>query len=134
MTAATYAQLTRLATPVLRSGHHVILDATFLRHAQRDAARQLAAAQGVRCVILDFAADEGVLRERLRKRAALGADPSDADEAVLSAQMRTAEPLQADEADCVFRCRPLDREASGDVQADWTSLLVQLAGDNTPDP
>jgi len=134
MTAATYARLTHLAMPALKSGHHVILDATFLRRAQRDAARQLAAAQGVRCVILDFAADEGVLRERLRKRADLGVDPSDADEAVLSAQMRTAEPLQADETDCVFRCRPLAREASGDVQADWTPLLMQLAGDNTPDP
>jgi len=42
-----------------------------------------------------------VARQRLRARAAVGQDPSDADERVLEAQIRSAEPLQADERDIV---------------------------------
>jgi aminoglycoside phosphotransferase family enzyme/predicted kinase len=127
MTAATYARLRRLALPVLDGGQHVILDATFLRRDQREAARALAAAQRVPCVILDFDADPEVLHGRLRLRAARGGDASEADAQVLAAQIRTAEPLQHDEAGAVFRCRPLPDGADNNPRADWAPLLAWLA-------
>jgi aminoglycoside phosphotransferase family enzyme/predicted kinase len=118
MTRSTYARLLELAAAVLAGGRHVILDATFLQRAQRDAARDWAATRRVPCLILDFDADAQVLRQRVRERAAGGVDASEADEAVLAAQMRTAEPLQADELGAVFRCPP---------QAGWAPLLERLA-------
>ena len=127
MTSATYARLNQLAAAVLDSGHAVILDATFLRRAQRDAARHLAALHGARCVLLDFEAEPDVLRQRLRQRAARGSDASDADAAVLSAQMRIAEPLQQDEGVPVWRCGPAVPSAEGGVQADWSPMLQWLA-------
>jgi predicted kinase len=126
MTAATYARLASLAVPVLISGRHAILDATFLKQAHRDAARQLAARHGLRCVILDFDADVEVLRQRLRERAAAGLDPSDADEAVLAGQMRSAEPLQPDEQALVWCGGPPVRSEDGAIRADWTRLLAWL--------
>jgi hypothetical protein len=68
-----------------------------------------------------------LLRERVRARAARGADASEADEAVLAAQMRSAEPLRADELGAVVRGRPLPPQAeSGEPQADWSALRQRL--------
>lgn len=134
MTAVTYARLVDLAAAVLKGGHPVILDATFLRRAQRDAVRQLAAGLGVPCVILDFTADADVLRQRLRERAARGLDPSDADEGVLAEQIRTAEPLQPDEAALVFRRQTSAPLAGGVAEVDWGPLLQQLAAEGAPGP
>ncbi len=133
MTAATYAQLARLAAPVLAGAYPAILDATFLRRAQRDAARQFAAQQGARCVMLDFDVDPALLRQRLRARTARGNDASDADEAVLDMQLQTAEPLQPDEVEAVFHCRPAERGVAGvdagdsASEVDWTPLRPWLA-------
>jgi hypothetical protein len=102
-TAATYARLLDAARIVLDAGWSVVLDATFLRRWQRDAARQLAASCGLRFVILDCGADPQTLRARVRARAARGDDASDADLQVLAAQLRTAEPLAADELTEVVR-------------------------------
>ena len=86
------------------------------------------------CLILDFdaAADAELLQERVRERAARGADASEADEAALAAQMRSAEPLGADEESAVVRCRPLPQAAragGGEHQADWSALLQRLAAE-----
>jgi uncharacterized protein len=128
MSAATYARLGRLAEGVLTSGYPVILDATFLRRAERDAARQMASRLGRPCRILDFDVDVQVLRQRLRERAARGRDASDADESVLELQMRRAEPLQPDEQAIVFRCVPASADSDGRPQADWTALLRRVDG------
>ena len=128
MNAATYERLSQLAEVVLASGHHVILDATFLRRAERDAARQLAARLGRACRILHFEADPQVLRQRLRERAAEGRDASDADESVLALQLGRLEALQPDEAAGVFRCPPATRAADGHLEADWTELLQWIVG------
>ncbi len=72
MTAATYERLDRLAALVLQAGYPTILDATFLRRAQRDAARQVAAQQGVAALALHFDAPANVLRRRLHERGARG--------------------------------------------------------------
>jgi hypothetical protein len=129
MTAATYARLLELAAPVLEGGRHAILDATFLRRGQRVAALRSAAARGVPFVILDFASDPDTLRARLRRRAAQGADASEADAAVLDAQLRSAEPLHADELGAVFVVRAVSPRggAATPPHADWSDLLRRLA-------
>jgi uncharacterized protein len=126
MTATTYARLRRHAAVALGAGFPVILDATFLSRAQRVAARRVADRCGCRFVILDFDVGADLLRQRVRQRAANGADPSDADESVLAQQMRTAQPLRADELAAVFPCGAA-ASAPEPARADWTSLLKQLA-------
>jgi len=126
MTAATYARLRRFAAIVLRAGFHTILDATFLRRQQRIAARRLAAKWGAGFIILDFEVDAEVLRQRLRRRQALGRDASDADESVLAGQMRTSQPLRSDERTAVFSCEVAARDSDAEPQADWTPLLAML--------
>ena len=125
-TRATYARLCELARPALEGGYNVVLDATFLHREQRDSARRLAAALGLRFVILDFTVDEAVLRERVRQRAARADDASEADLAVLAAQLRDAEPLGADERAVVLECRSLSVLADGTPQADWSALRPLL--------
>jgi aminoglycoside phosphotransferase family enzyme/predicted kinase len=93
----TYARLAQLAEAVLDGGYTVLVDATFLKRAQRDVMGTLAARLGVRFVIASFVASEATLSARVARRAAAGADASDAGPAVLTAQLRDQEPLRADE-------------------------------------
>jgi uncharacterized protein len=135
-TDATYAGLLDAATAMLEGGWHVILDASFLSHIHRVAARKIALDCHARFVILDFDAAPDVLRQRLRQRSLLGEDASDADENVLALQMQTADPLQADEASWVMRVQTLPlREASeagtaAAARGDWAPLLALLAIDD----
>lgn len=93
----TYAELKRLARVVTDAGYPVIVDATFLKRAQRERFKNLATALGIPFVVLDCRAPQSELRERVVKRAELGHDPSDADLAVLEHQLATVEPLTPDE-------------------------------------
>ena len=127
MTKATYTRLRRLAALVLDGGFPAVLDATFLRRDQRLEARRFATEHGARFVILDFDVGIDLLRQRLHRRNASGADPSDADEAVLDAQLRTAEPLHADELDAVFSCASMAGATDCGLGPDWTALQTQLA-------
>ena len=68
--ARTYETLLREAEATLGRGHSVILDATFTAPAQRDAIVALAARLAVSLDFLLCEAAEGVVRERLRARAA----------------------------------------------------------------
>lgn len=102
MTAATYERLLELARLVLQSGRSVILDATFLRQADRSAARRLAMDLGIACVLLDFDVPVATLRERLHLRTWQGTDASDADVAVLERQLKLAEPLTAAERESAY--------------------------------
>ncbi len=97
--SATYQRLAVLARQLLKDGHAVIVDATFLRRTERLAMQQLAAERQVPFGILDFVAgaDLSLMRQRLRERAAHGGDPSEADESVLEGQLRRIEPLRPDE-------------------------------------
>jgi predicted kinase len=126
-TAATYARLLDAAGAVLDGGCSVVLDATFLRRRQRDAARQLAASRGLRFAILDFAADADTLQRRVRERALRDDDASDADTQVLEAQLQSAEPLAADEREAVFECTAT-MDATGLPQVDWARLIRELSG------
>lgn len=90
MTQRTYARLFTLAEIALRAGHPVVLDAAFLRRAERDEARALAASLGVPFSILACEAPDAVLRERL---AARRNDASEADASVLDRLLAATEPL-----------------------------------------
>jgi hypothetical protein len=127
MTEATYARLFDAARAVIEGGWSAILDATFLRRADRDTARRLAGELGVPCVILHFDAAPAELRERVRRRAARASDASEADEAVLARQLQTQEPLAADEVSTVHAVRTLPPVRPGAVPgADWSDLVARL--------
>ncbi len=93
----TYAHLAGLARTILAAGHTAVIDATFLRRAQRDRLRTLAAELGVPFVILAIEASEETLRRRVVERERAARDASEAGLAVLAQQRAGAEPLGADE-------------------------------------
>jgi aminoglycoside phosphotransferase family enzyme/predicted kinase len=133
-TRTTYERLLERAHVVIRAGFSVILDATFLRRHQRDAARDAAMALDVPFVILDFDAELQILRARVEKRHERADDASDAGLDVLEAQRLSAEPLAPDEQAAVFRCMATTRSDDGQPQADWSPLLQRLAGPHANAP
>jgi predicted kinase len=95
--ARTYDRLAALARAIVAAGHTVILDATFLRRAQRDRMHALAEELRVPFLILAFTASEPTLRERVIVREQTGVDASEAGLAVLEHQLASADPLTAGE-------------------------------------
>jgi uncharacterized protein len=96
-TRDTYARMARLAESVLDGGCTVLVDATFLKHWQRDVFRDLAARLHVPFRIAHFDASPPTLAARIASRAAQGTDASEAGMEVLQAQLRGQEPLTAEE-------------------------------------
>jgi uncharacterized protein len=101
-TRETYERLMGVARDVARSGFPVIVDAAFLRHADRQAFRDIAREAGVAFRIVSCEAPEGVLRERILRREAEASDASEAGIAVLEKQLATQEPLDAEERTCLL--------------------------------
>lgn len=93
----TYRRLEELAAAIVGAGYTALIDATFLKTAQRAPFRALAARLGVPFLILDFQAAEPLLRARIEARARAGHDASEATLAVLARQLETREALTADE-------------------------------------
>jgi uncharacterized protein len=89
----TYERLAALARQVLAAGCPVLVDATFLKRAQRESFAALAAELGRPLVILDLQASEAELRERVARRLTEGADASEASLEVLERQLAGREPL-----------------------------------------
>ena len=89
----TYARLLDLAAPLLAAGHRVLIDATFLRREERERARSAALQLSVPVVQVVVEAGDALLAERLRTRAAVAADASEADAAVLAFQRTRLEPV-----------------------------------------
>jgi hypothetical protein len=110
----TYTQLATLAEIILRAGYTAIVDAAFLKRAQRDQLHAVAKHMRAPFAMLDIGASENVLRERVRRRAQRGHDASEADLAVLAQQLATQEPVTAEELPHVIAIdseRPLDMGA-----------------------
>jgi aminoglycoside phosphotransferase family enzyme/predicted kinase len=97
VTQRTYDHLAQQAARVIAAGFSVLVDATFLKRAQRDAFRRLAAQLGVPFTILECRAHPETLRRRVAQRSAQGGDASEADLAVLHGQLAALEPLMANE-------------------------------------
>jgi len=114
MTQRTYARLRALSRTALASGHSVVVDATFLTAAERAGFLELAQRARIPVRILATEAPETVLRERVRKRAARGQDPSEADEAVLDRQLAARQPFTRAERTRVIA---IDTHAPLDIAA-----------------
>lgn len=96
--AEVYEKLFELAELLLSEGLNVIIDASFLRKADRDAVTRLADRCNVAAVFVDTAAHETTLINRLESRGALGRDASDADVDVLRFQVASADALTEKES------------------------------------
>ncbi|MFE8031956.1 AAA family ATPase [Thiohalocapsa marina] len=89
----TYQRLAALARQIITAGFPVLVDATFLKAAQRGAFRALAAELGCDFRILALEAPDALLRRRVAERLAAAKDASEADLRVLDHQLKTREPL-----------------------------------------
>ncbi|MEO8805535.1 MAG: AAA family ATPase [Burkholderiaceae bacterium] len=101
-TLRTFGRLAECARTALRAGYPVIVDAAFLRRAERDRFRALAAELRVPFTILHCTAGEASLRERVARRSASRNDASEADLAVLERQQEFGESLAGDERVCAL--------------------------------
>ncbi len=115
-THATYARLRALARQVIESGLSVIVDAACLRGEQRGQFASLARELAIPHFILDVRTGEASMRERIRARAHVGRDPSDANLAILAHQIASREELSADE---------LKHVVSVDGERRWTVETIR---------
>lgn len=98
----TYQRLTTFFC-ILQSGFDVLVDATFLKHADRERFCRLAESEGAEFRILDFQVDEATLQQRITHRRMTRNDASDATLEVLASQLRTQEPLTSEELKITVR-------------------------------
>jgi uncharacterized protein len=91
-TQRTYDELLRRAAAVLADGGCAILDASFLRTAERSAASALARRTGARLLLVECTAPHEVLLERLRRRREAGTI-SDGRPEILDGQVAAREPV-----------------------------------------
>ncbi len=94
---ATYQSLYDVAKSILRSDFNVVVDATFLRRADRKRFCDLATSEGAEFRILDFQVDESILKQRIAQRRLTSNDASDATLEVLANQLINQEPLSTEE-------------------------------------
>lgn|GEM_PF-5773515 len=92
MTDATYAELLRRATTALGLGESVILDASWSSDRHRQQAAAVADATAGDLVELCCAAPAAVTEQRIRRRRAGGAGPSDATPAVAAVMAGRFDP------------------------------------------
>lgn len=117
--SATYARLHELAGKTLRAGFSVVIDATYLKREQRDAAAKVAENTGVPFLILDCEAPQAVIASWLAQRQAQNNDPSDATLQVIEAQQASRELLSADEVLC-------SKKVATNIGSDLDSLVDNL--------
>ncbi len=108
MTQATYDRLWDLASGMLKAGFSVVVDATFLRFAQRQPFIRLAHEGQFSFVILDVWAPEEILAQRIERRAKQRTDASDATIGVMERQKAMDEPLTEAERSHVIRMDSTD--------------------------
>jgi aminoglycoside phosphotransferase family enzyme/predicted kinase len=118
----TYAALERYAALGLEAGLNIIVDAAFLRRAERDVFAALAARFDARFVMLDCQCSEVALRDRIARRRAARQDPSEATIDALAYQFAHSEPLAAEEHSHVVSV------ATGQA-IDVADLRRRIAGD-----
>ena len=92
-TDKVYNRLLELAETVIGAGYDVVVDATFLKQAQRAPFFGLAKSLGANFLILDISVDLDLARSRIQQRAKDGNDPSEAGIEVMKKQIEVMEPL-----------------------------------------
>lgn len=103
--ARTYSHLAAMARLLLQAGWSVVVDATFLRRAEREVFRVLAHQVGAAFFIVAPQATRDQLRARIVAREKSGVDASEATLAVLERQICSMEPLDAAERRDVLHIR-----------------------------
>jgi len=93
----TYTRLGILACQVLSAGYPVVVDATHLKHSQRESIQRRIEEQCAPCVIIHCQAPAETIETWINQRAARGDDPSDADMKIVRKQLAETEPLSAEE-------------------------------------
>lgn len=87
-----YDEMHARAAAHLRQGRSVIMDATYASRRDRDAARRVADAAGVRLIAVEVAAEEATVRSHLARRAGEPQSASDARWEIYLAQRERFEP------------------------------------------
>ncbi len=98
-----YTLLANTARMGLEAGWPMVVDATFLKEAQRAVFAEMATELGCPFHILFIECNAPTLRRYLRERTALGKDISEATEEVLETQLQQLQPLTAKERVNTFR-------------------------------
>ncbi|MNO58394.1 hypothetical protein D3C76_489500 [compost metagenome] len=122
---ATYQRLHEVAATVLRAGFPVVLDATYLKRDQRQAAADIASQTGVPFLILDCHAPDAVIASWLEQRRAENTDPSDATLEVVKAQQASREPLSAQE---LVQSTRVDTQSAGSMDQVIEQIRQRLPG------
>lgn len=110
--SAVYASLYEVAGGLLREGFNVIVDASFLHKADREALAVFAERQDVDYVFVSTSASNEECEQRLRARSASGGDASEADVSILRHQLGTADPFDESET---RHCIPVTTSKRVDV-------------------
>ena len=121
----TYQHLHALAERALSAGFSVVIDATYLKRPQRQAAWQVAESTGVPFIIVSCEAPAAVIEQWLGQRQADGGDPSDATMAVVQAQQAAREPLSESE---LLLERKISTPESGSLDTLVNDIRQRLPG------
>lgn len=133
-TARTLRRLADVCQTILDAGYPVIVDATFLQRHSRKTFYKIARDFNCAFVILDFQADEALLRSRIEQRQQQGSDVSEADLQVLKDQLRHREPLDEQETHLSIRIdttaapcvddlvQEISKHKSRDISANYPDL------------
>jgi uncharacterized protein len=127
LTQATYHRLLDLARLCVRAGHAAIIDATCLKHWQRDLFHREAAIHGIPFVIVNVTAPEATLRTRIAARLATGSDASEAGPSVLTHQLAQCEALTDDESTNALHIDTSHTDTARCVEAILPALRARLA-------
>ena len=100
---------------MLAGGYGVIVDATFLRRADRARLGSLAAEAGLRALLIQCEAPPTVLRARIMKRQRAGDDASEAGTDVLAWQETRSESVTPDESFVVIRADTTEPNIVSDI-------------------
>lgn len=123
-TRATYDRLFALAERDLAAGHAVILDATFLASAQRNAAAALASRSRVPLALIETVADDAIVTTRLAARAERGDSVSDA---AIATFRRQQAAVAADPPTVPPHSLPLRIDTGVDASLAFDRLFATLA-------
>ena len=107
----TYARLIECAESCLEGGADTIVDAAFLKGADRRSFHDLAVRHGVRYLIISCEANHLVMEQRIARRRQLHTDPSEAGIEVLIHQSQTLEPFEANEGPHVVAVDTVEPDA-----------------------
>ena len=118
-----YQRLYDIARMILEAGHNVILDAAFLKVADRAMAISIATDFALPCILLEVTAPTEILRDRIRQRSLRRDDASEASLEVLELQLATAEPLTQKE-----KMIAISFENNGKIDIDALAAQVMRQG------